>query len=284
MPRRRSEEKRQQKRQHILSAARSIFLEKGYSETTMAEIAKAASMPVSSLYNYFQNKEAIFRQLGLQEDVYNRRPKHDRRRKAILDVALKLMGQAGYSSVTLDEIAARLNMPKASFYQYFDSKEELFSTLLTESPLQESAYELMPNDKGKSCADGLRSIGQSYLDMGNIPERTAIFRMALHESNDHPEAGRLFYSEGISKVCDTLAQYLEGCVKSPKRTRKEWKLAAWIYLSSLWASNILFKVIRGTERDFSDQEILDMSVDIFTAWLEKQAGEICTARQNGEPE
>lgn len=272
MPRRLSEEELNEKRSCILKAAKEVFLQNGYSETTMARIAEKAGMPVSSLYNFFRNKEDIFKSSGLEDEIYNLRPEYDRKRKAILDAALRLIGENGYSAVTLEEIAARLDMPKTSFYQFFDSKEELFSTLLTISPLHESAYKLDISANDVLCRKGLQSIGQSYLDMGDIPERNAIFRMALHESADHPESGRIFYSEGISKVCNTLAAYIKHNLPSCSVSDKDLKLAAWIFLSSLWASNIMFKVINGTERDFTDKQILDMSIDIFTSWLEKQQG------------
>ena len=272
MPRRLSEEELNEKRGCILKAAREVFAQNGYSETTMANIAEKAGMPVSSLYNFFKNKEDIFKSSGLKDEIYNLRPEYDRKRQAILDAALSLIGEKGYSAVTLDEIAARLDMPKTSFYQFFDSKEELFSTLLTISPLHESACRLDISAEDTLCRKGLQSIGQSYLDMGDIPERNAIFRMALHESAEHPESGRLFYSEGISKVCDTLAAYIKHSLPDGAVSDGDLKLAAWIFLSSLWASNIMFKVINGTERDFSDKQILDMSIDIFTSWLEKRQG------------
>ncbi len=270
MPRRLRESEINEKRENILNAAREVFLENGYVETTMSEIAKRASMPVSSLYNFFHSKQDIFKSAGLHDDIYSLRPEYDRRRKAILDTALELIGQHGYSAVTLEEITARLGMPKASFYQFFDSKEELFSALLTESPLHESAYELEQGNEDHLCRNGLRSLGQSYLDMGSSPERMAITKMVVHESSEHPEAGQLFYSEGISKVCNMLAQYIRRNLPECKLDDDTLKLASWIFLSSLWASNILFKLMKGAQREFSDTQILDMAVEVFSAWLEKQ--------------
>lgn len=269
MPKKLNEEQLQSKRRLILNAAREVFSQNGYAESTMAQIAEKAGLPLSSLYNYFRNKKDIFESANLQEDVYTFRPEYDRKRKAILDVSLQLMGQRGYSAVTLDEISAKLGTPKASFYSFFSGKEELFSALLTESPLQESAYELEPDPDDPTCQSGLRSIGQSFLDMGDIPERTAIFRMALHESAENPEVGRLFYSEGISKVCDTLAAYIRANCTGCTMSDGELKLFSWLFLSSLWASNIMFKVINGTVRDFSDKQILDMSASIFSSWLSR---------------
>jgi AcrR family transcriptional regulator len=48
-----------ERRAAILRAARTLFAENSYAQTTMAEIAAAAGMGVGSLYVYFPTKEAI---------------------------------------------------------------------------------------------------------------------------------------------------------------------------------------------------------------------------------
>ena len=47
------------KRQAILGAARDLFAERGYDETTIAEIARAAGVAVGTVYLYFSNKHEI---------------------------------------------------------------------------------------------------------------------------------------------------------------------------------------------------------------------------------
>lgn len=269
MPRRLNEEELSRKRQQIIDAARELFIRHGYTETTVSLIAERAGLPVSSLYNYFKSKDEIFKAAGLSNEIYELRPEYDRKRKAILDSSLKLMGEYGFSSVTLDQIAAQVGIPRASFYQFFDSKEDLFSTLLAVSPLQESACELDADANDPLCINGLFRLGQSYLDMGDLPERNEIFKMAVHESREHPDTGKLFYSEGIYKVCESLAAYLKREPCAANMSEKQLRLAAWVFLSTLWANNILFKVIKGAERDFSDSDILQLSVEVFSAWLEK---------------
>ena len=44
-------------RNNILKAAENIFLEKGYSKTSMREIAAKSNVVLSNIYNYFKNKE-----------------------------------------------------------------------------------------------------------------------------------------------------------------------------------------------------------------------------------
>ncbi len=51
-------------------------------------------------------------------------------RKHILDVAQRIVGAKGFSSVGLNEILAAANVPKGSFYHYFASKDAFGKALL----------------------------------------------------------------------------------------------------------------------------------------------------------
>lgn len=50
-------------RNFIVSRAREVFLQKGYSCTTMEDIASAAEISKPTLYHYFTGKENIFQQV-----------------------------------------------------------------------------------------------------------------------------------------------------------------------------------------------------------------------------
>jgi AcrR family transcriptional regulator len=51
--------------------------------------------------------------------------KRSRRMQEILAVAAQLFGERGYEAVTVEEVAARLDVTKGSIYYYFPSKDEL---------------------------------------------------------------------------------------------------------------------------------------------------------------
>ncbi len=55
-------------RHNIIDASVSLFLEKGFQETSMQEIARAAGMGKSTLYDYFPNKDEVL--LAYVEDVF----------------------------------------------------------------------------------------------------------------------------------------------------------------------------------------------------------------------
>ena len=44
----------------LLTAARAIFLRKGFQKTSMRDIAQASGICLSNIYNYFKSKDALF--------------------------------------------------------------------------------------------------------------------------------------------------------------------------------------------------------------------------------
>jgi len=58
-PKIKSEQDREQLRTLILDAARSLFVERGIEAVSMREIAKQIKYSATTLYNYFQDKEAL---------------------------------------------------------------------------------------------------------------------------------------------------------------------------------------------------------------------------------
>jgi TetR/AcrR family transcriptional repressor of mexJK operon len=50
----------QAKREQILTAARRLFLERGFERTSMEAIREAAAVSKPTLYNHYENKEALF--------------------------------------------------------------------------------------------------------------------------------------------------------------------------------------------------------------------------------
>ena len=53
-------------------------------------------------------------------------------REAILESALDLFNEKGYSGTTLNDIANRLTLTKGAVYWHFKNKQDLFNTLIEE--------------------------------------------------------------------------------------------------------------------------------------------------------
>ncbi len=58
---------KEERRQHILSVATMLLIEGGYSEVKIRDIAKALDTSASSIYSYYESKEAILQAIVEQE-------------------------------------------------------------------------------------------------------------------------------------------------------------------------------------------------------------------------
>lgn len=56
----RRERERLTRRQEIIAAARTVFARRGFNDATLDDVAELAEFGKGTLYNYFENKEALF--------------------------------------------------------------------------------------------------------------------------------------------------------------------------------------------------------------------------------
>jgi AcrR family transcriptional regulator len=62
----RKQRERERRRQQIIVAAKRVFSDKGFSKTTMEDIAREAELSPGTLYLYFKNKDELYASLSLR--------------------------------------------------------------------------------------------------------------------------------------------------------------------------------------------------------------------------
>src|SRR5215831_10964201 len=108
-------------------------------------------------------------------------------REAILNAAQELFDRRGFAATTVDEITATANVAKGTFYQHFETKDEILralirryqSTSLAEverqltsglAPLQLGAS--LVRELGTSCERHKKSLGHMMsVEMDNPPKK-----------------------------------------------------------------------------------------------------------------
>ncbi len=61
------------------------------------------------------------------------------KRKAILDAAMAIFDRQGYASTTVEDVATAAGISKGSIYNYFQSKQDLFTQLFNQAIQQDEA-------------------------------------------------------------------------------------------------------------------------------------------------
>lgn len=250
--------------QKIQKVAAKIFLEKGYTGTTIREITAKADLSPGSLYNYFKSKKELFDSLDL---VYEDRipPKKQKKRAKILHAALVLFGEYGYEGVTMDHIAKSAGCPRATLYQYCKSKEDLFSQVLQESSFNLFTKQVMQAHDQSNFYDVIKSIGKSYLEIADYPERVALLRSVIRDSKNFPELGLLYYENGFQAACNNVVEYLEEVLpqKGISFSRSDLMTRVHTYIGSLQSYIIMSSVIFGIPLKISRDDYLSISTETF---------------------
>jgi len=96
---------------------------------------KAMNLPINTFIQVAQGlqtrAESPGQEVGVDEATLGRRARErSQRRREILEVARQLFARAGYAGTTLDEVARQSEFAKPTLYQFFDSKEHLFHSIL----------------------------------------------------------------------------------------------------------------------------------------------------------
>ncbi|MGH7002480.1 MAG: TetR/AcrR family transcriptional regulator [Alphaproteobacteria bacterium] len=131
-------------------------------------------------------------------------PRWQRRKDArpaeILTAALDIFAERGYAAAKLDEVAARAGVSKGTLYLYFESKEELFRSMVRGLLLPNlAAAERRIAESTGQVSDLLRGI---IATLGHAVSQTklgAIPKLIIAESANFPDLAKFYHEEVISR-------------------------------------------------------------------------------------
>ncbi|WP_426034680.1 TetR/AcrR family transcriptional regulator [Cypionkella sp. TWP1-2-1b2] len=145
------------------------------------------------------------------------------KQRRILDAALTVFAAEGYSGTSMDAIAAKAAVSKPTLYQYFGTKEQLF----TEIMLAERNTMLLAFDHpGTDMVAELHHFAWHYADTVMRPEFLSLARLIIGEAQRFPEIGRAYQAAGPDRVLAGMITYLTRQRDAGKLTFDDAELAA----------------------------------------------------------
>ncbi len=118
------------------------------------------------------------------------RPRSEEAHKAILDATLDLLVEVGFSGLTVEGVASRAGVGKATIYRRWPSKLPLVVEAFGELPGFEEV------DTGDLATD-LKRMLRGYLELFNATPLSAVLPSLAGERSHNPELSELF--EPVSK-------------------------------------------------------------------------------------
>ena len=195
----------------------------------------------------------------------NGRMSGEERRKQIINAALTLFAERGFSGTRTREIAELANVSETLIFQHFKTKEDLYRAALTElfsqHPVPPEVEEKMAE---KDDGEVLRTFALHVIKHGLEDRR--IVRLGIFSALEGPRFGEMFHHGGESgpPLPELLAPYIQqrmqdGAFKkvNPLIAAQLFIETANMYLADQEAS------ISGPPLPFSAEEVVDTLVSIF---------------------
>lgn len=193
------------------------------------------------------------------------RVKSETKRQTILDVATKAFIELGFNNTSMSEIASRVGGSKSTLYNYFSSKEEIFSAVMETSAKREIADAFESLDLRQDIESTLNKFGRQYLASimsGNI---LAIWRMAVSES-ERSDIGQRFYTLGPQRGWKMLSDYLGKKIEEGVLRKADSGICA-MHLKGLIEAELYLSVVLGVEAAPDSKKIEEVTARAVTVFL-----------------
>lgn len=128
------------------------------------------------------------------------------REEAIVQTVNRLLAEKGFEAMTVDEVAARVGIAKASLYKHFPSKEDLAAAAMVrvlnraQAALEALPAQAAPIEKLRAAVRWMLEVKLAG-EMPTLPNQNSSLRTALKA---HPA-----YMDGLIAVSDQLGGWIE---------------------------------------------------------------------------
>jgi TetR/AcrR family transcriptional repressor of mexJK operon len=187
------------------------------------------------------------------------------KRRQMLEAASELFMAHGYGLVSMDAVARKAGVSKATLYAHFASKERLFATMVGEVCRRNTAGEEMFPEHVDDIVEVMRAIGRRGLHF-LVQERTlSIYRVVMAESARFPELGAAFMVNGPLSFRDRLAAWLAAQTAAGRLAAGDGVIGAEHFLA-LIKSGLFMRATLGLPPAPDEAEIgstVDAAVDTF---------------------
>lgn len=190
------------------------------------------------------------------------RVKTDARRQSIMEIATELFREVGYERASMAMIAARVGGSKATLYNYFKSKEELFAAAMMDA-MEERGQELMTllDPSRDDVRLVLQRFGEAYLRLVTAPDTLAMTRTAVAEGAN-TRLGAALYERGPKRGWQEVAAYIR-LLQGRGILREADPSVAAAHLKAMLEAGFVEPLLFGATADFVPEDAVAAAVDAF---------------------
>ena len=131
------------------------------------------------------------------------------KRRQILAGARQVFGELGYERASVDLIAARAGVSKATVYNHFEDKQALFvAAVVEECEDLRAGVTRCREGTADDVEAALQRLGEQLMGVFLTPAVARLYRQAIGESTRLPEIGRMVFDRGTLAIQEAVASHL----------------------------------------------------------------------------
>ena len=186
-------------RNDLLVAAKEMFREQGFDNTSMKDLGAAVGIDESALHRHFRSKEALLAAvLAVNDDRSESSSTHKRdgdMKAKVLNAARELFSERGFHAVTIDAIGAKVGITGPGVYRHYGSKDDLLMAVFADGlqgmqarigvPAEEQNLELLVRAHVDYAIDHPENVSIWYAEARHLPDQIRqAHRAAQHQLMD----------------------------------------------------------------------------------------------------
>jgi AcrR family transcriptional regulator len=187
-------------RERILRRARGV-LAKG-DKATVAQFAEAAGVSRTAFYRAFESRGALLEALSVQPEPAAR--------ERILEAALVMVGAHGLGALSMDDLAIKAGVSRATLYRLFPGKSVLFTSLIRAysplEPVSRLAIEMKDEPPGVVMPEIARTVYRTVYGSGQT--RLGLLRAVFFEVSSLAPDAEESAREAMQTIIGSVGAYV----------------------------------------------------------------------------
>jgi AcrR family transcriptional regulator len=175
------------------------------------------------------------------------RVKTDAKRQEILAAAGDVFREQGFAGASMAAVAERVGGSKATLYRYFDSKEDLFVTVMLDAVLDHANEVFDTLRPSEDLRRTLERFGASLLALSLSEASLSVRRNSIAEGW-RSGVGERFHERGAKLLWSRMADFLAGEMDAGRLRREDpWMVA--MHLRGMLESDLVNRALIGAQVD-----------------------------------
>ena len=187
------------------------------------------------------------------------------KQQQIIEAACKLFTEQGYEVTSMDQVAAEANVSKRTVYSYFDSKEQLFCSVMSGMCAGFGEASTEDIDFTGDLRSVLTDCALVLLSKVTDPDKIRLMRTVISEVENFPLIGQVFWGEGPGKMRDELAKFIADQQQKGHLKKTDPMLSAAQFQSLVAGPSIIQTLFTGSS-DWTREQVFEsvpIAVDCF---------------------